>query len=32
MLLDYLVKVENVTDFDSSSTDCWHVPEDTLRT
>jgi len=23
-------KSENVTDFDSSSTDCWHVREDTL--
>jgi len=25
-------KTKNVTDFDSTSTDCWHVPEDTLRT
>jgi len=25
-------KSTNVTDFDSTSTDCWHVPEDTLRT
>jgi len=35
MLWHYLVRVENsknVTDFDSTSTDCWHVPEDTLRT
>jgi len=23
-------KSKNVTDFDSSSTDYWHVPEDTL--
>jgi len=35
MLLHYLVKVENpkmLTDFDSTSTNCWHVPEDTWRT
>ena len=25
-------KIQNVTDFDSTLTDCWHVPEDTLRT
>jgi len=25
-------KIQNVTDFDSPSRDCWHVPEDTLRT
>jgi len=25
-------KSKNVTDFDSTSTDCWHVPGDTLRT
>jgi len=24
-------KSKNVTDFDSTSTDCWHVPEETLR-
>jgi len=23
-------KSKNVTDFDSTSTDCWDVPEDTL--
>ena len=23
---------KNVSDFDSTSTNCWHVPEDTLRT
>jgi len=35
MLLHYLVKIENpknVTDFDSTSTDCWHVPKDILNT
>jgi len=34
MLLHYLVKVENpkmLLSFDSTSTDCSHVPEDTLR-
>jgi len=24
-------KFKNVTDFDSTSTDYWHVPDDTLR-
>ena len=35
VLLHYLVKVENpknVTDFNSTSTDYWHVLDDTLRT
>ena len=35
MLLHYLVKVnksKNVTGFDSIINDCWHVPENTLRT
>ena len=35
MLLQYLLKVKNpknVTDFDSTSTECWCIPVNTLRT